>query len=138
MDKVELLKQIFEVCIIPLLAILTSYAIAFVKAKKNEILNNIEIDNEENEFYMLKKYIDMASETVIKCIKATNQTYVDSLKASNSFDLDAQKEAFQKTLDAVIASLSAEAKTYLTEAFGDIETYIGIIIESKIKSFKNM
>ena len=36
MDKLSILQQIFEVCIIPLLGILTAYIVQYIKAKSNE------------------------------------------------------------------------------------------------------
>ena len=37
MDKLSILQQIFEVCIIPLLGILTAYIVQYIKAKSNEL-----------------------------------------------------------------------------------------------------
>ena len=44
----ELISQIFEVCIIPLLGVLTAYFIKFVNVKSMEINNNT-----KNEIYQL-------------------------------------------------------------------------------------
>lgn len=126
MDWLELLFQIFEVCIIPLLGVLTAFAIKFIKAKEAEI--NTKHDNE-----ILKKYTTMLSETIVDCVIATNQTYVESLKTQGSFDAEAQKIAFQKTFDSVMAVLSAEAKEYLTAAYGDLTAYITTKIEAEVK-----
>ena len=117
MNWMELLYQIFELCIIPLLGVLTAFAIKFIKAKAVEL--NTKHDNE-----LLAKYIGMLSETITDCVIATNQTYVDSLKAQGSFDAEAQKVAFQKTFDSVMLILSAEAKEYLANAYGDLAAYI--------------
>lgn len=125
MDWLELLFQIFEVCIIPLLGVLTAFVIKFIKAKELEI--NAKHDNE-----VLAKYVRMLSETITDCVIATNQTYVESLKAQGSFDADAQKVAFQKTFDSVMAVLSVEAKEYLSEAYGDLATYITNRIEAEV------
>ena len=125
MDWLELLFQIFEVCIIPLLGVLTAFVIKFIKAKELEI--NAKHDND-----ILAKYVRMLSETITDCVIATNQTYVESLKAQGSFDADAQKIAFQKTFDSVMAVLSVEAKEYLSEAYGDLATYITNRIEAEV------
>ena len=125
MDWLELLFQIFEVCIIPLLGVLTAFVIKFIKAKELEI--NAKHDND-----VLAKYVRMLSETITDCVIATNQTYVESLKAQGSFDADAQKVAFQKTFDSVMAVLSVEAKEYLSEAYGDLATYITNRIEAEV------
>lgn len=129
MDILMLLQQIFEVCIVPLLGILTAFLIQYINAKKVEISTNV--DNK-----LADKYINMLADTITKCVIATNQTYVDSLKNKEVFTVEAQKEAYQKTMDAVIAILSDEAKTYLTNTFGDLETYLQTQIEATVSANK--
>jgi hypothetical protein len=81
----------------------------------------------------MSKYLDMVEKTVTNCVMTTNQTYVDSLKQEGKFDADAQKIAFDKTLDAVLAILSEDAKLYLTQIFGDLNVYLTNLIESQVK-----
>ena len=125
MDYAELIKQIFEVCLFPLLGILTTFLIIFISKKAQEIKAKT-----NNELY--SKYIDMLEQTIINCVIATNQTYVDALKAEGKFDAEAQKIAFQKTYDSVMAILSEDAKSYLNEAIGDLQTYIINQIEAQV------
>lgn len=125
----ELLVQIFQVCIIPLLGILTKYLIDFLNAKRQEI--NQTVDNET-----AIKYNNMIFNTVTDCVIATNQTYVEALKVQGAFDAEAQKIAFQKTLDAVLSILTDDAKEYIKEAFGDITVYLTTLIESSVNKNK--
>lgn len=129
----RLLSEIFEVCIIPLLGILTAYAVAYLKAKKEEILAKIVTNKTQEDKELMSKYLDMVEKTVTNCVMTTNQTYVDSLKQEGKFDADAQKIAFDKTLDAVLAILSEDAKVYLTQIFGDLNVYLTNLIESQVK-----
>ena len=129
MDWLNLLSQVFEVCIIPLLGILTAFGIKFIQAKALEI--NAKHDNE-----VLAKYVLMLSDTIAECVIATNQTYVESLKAQGAFDAEAQKVAFEKTYASVMAVLSAEAKEYLTAAYGDLHVYITNKIEAEVNANK--
>lgn len=129
MDTLMLLQQIFEVCIVPLLGILTAFLIQYINAKKVEISANV--DNQ-----LTDKYINMLADTITKCVIATNQTYVDSLKNKEVFTHEAQKEAYQKTMDAVMAILSEDAKEYLTNTFGDLETYLQTQIEATVSANK--
>lgn len=125
MELMVLLQQIFELCIVPLLGIITMYIVNYIKVKIAELktTNSNEITN---------KYLDMLSATIIECVIATNQTYVNSLKGQNAFDEAAQKVAFQKTYDAVIAILSDEAKEYLTHVYGDLTVFITNMIEAEV------
>lgn len=125
MDYTELIKQIFEVCLFPLLGVLTAFLIVFISKKAQELKAKT-----NNELY--HKYIDMLEQTVINCVIATNQTYVDALKAEGKFDTEAQKIAFQKTYDSVMAILADDAKEYLNNAVGDLQTYIVNLIEAQV------
>lgn len=128
-----LLSSIFEVCIIPLLGVLTAFIIALLKAKKEEILAKIATNRTQEEKELASKYLNMVEKTVTDCVMATNQTYVDSLKQEGKFDSEAQKTAFNKTLDAVLAILTDDAKNYLTQIFGDLNVYLTNLIESQVK-----
>ena len=125
----QTLNLLFTVVIIPLLGALTTFAIKFLNAKANEIKGKT--NNERAQYYM-----DMILSTVTDCVIATNQTYVESLKKAGSFDTKAQKEAFQKTLDAVLAILTDDAKEYLIAATGDINVYLTSLIEAAVNSNK--
>ena len=121
----ELLTQIFEVCILPLLGILTTFFVKWVNARIGEIS-----DSRKNETE--KKYLDMLNNTISDCVIATTQTYVDALKKQGAFDAEAQKVAFNMTYEAVIKLLTNEAQIYLNEAVGDLNLYITQKIESEV------
>lgn len=123
--SMELLTQIFEVCILPLLGILTTFFVKWVNARIGEIS-----DNRKNETE--KKYLDMLNNTISDCVIATTQTYVDALKKQGAFDAEAQKVAFNMTYEAVIKLLTDEAQIYLNEAVGDLNLYITQKIESEV------
>lgn len=127
---IEMLQQIFNICIIPLLGVLTAYLVIFIQ-KKTEQLKQ-ETDNE-----LYQKYMDMLSETIVNCVIATNQTYVDALKDKNAFDAEAQKEAFNRTYNAVLEILSEDAIAYLNEAVGDLDEFIKQAIEAQVNINKN-
>ena len=129
MDWLNLLTQIFEVCIIPLLGILTTYIVKYIQVKSAEI-------TEKTDNAIADKYTVMLADTITACVLATNQTYVESLKKQGSFDAEAQKTAFNMTLNAVMEILSEDAKKYLTEAFGDLNAYITSQIEASVNMNK--
>ena len=120
MEWTNLLYQIVDVCIIPLLGILTAYIVKFIKTKSDTA----------------DKYIAMVAETIASCVIATNQTYVEALKKKNAFTTEAQKEAFQMTYDAVMAILTDEAKYYLAQLYGDVSAYITTKIEAEVNISK--
>ena len=125
MEYTILISNIFQVCIIPLLGMLTTFFIKWVNAKSAEIQTNI---NDAT----LKKYMEMLTSTITDCVIATNQTYVESLKAQGKFDAAAQQRAFELTSKAVMEILSEEAKIYLASAVGDLNAYITKKIEAEV------
>lgn len=125
----EILQQIFELCVIPLLGILTTYLVKLIR-KKNEELD-AKVSKEVS-----RKYIDMLADTITDCVVSTNQTYVDALKEANAFDKEAQKKAFELTYNKIMNVLTEDAKEYLTTIYGDLEIYITTKIESEVKLYK--
>ena len=126
MEWMEMFQQIFELVIIPLLIVLSTYAIKFINLKSTELIQKV--DNDKHD-----KYILMLQETVTNCVLTTTQTYVDALKGQNAFDADAQKQAFAMTKKAVLAILTDDAKKYLTSALGDFDQYLTTLIESQVQ-----
>lgn len=129
MEWLPLLYEILQVCVIPLLGVLTAYIVKFINAKSVEIQHNVDND-------MANKYIAMVTDTISACVIATNQTYVEALKKNNAFTAEAQKEAFQLTYDAVMAILTDDAKDYLAEIYGDVAAYITNKIEAEVNISK--
>jgi hypothetical protein len=125
MEIMDLIAQIFEVCIIPLMGILTAYFVKWIGVKIEELKE--ETKNEKTE-----KYLNMLNNTITNCVIATTQTYVDTLKAQGAFDMEAQKTAFTMTYEAVAKLLTDEATEYLNEAVGDLNLYITQKIEAEV------
>lgn len=125
----EILQQIFELCVIPLLGILTTYLVKLIRKKNKEL--DAKVSKEVS-----RKYIDMLADTITDCVISTNQTYVDALKEANAFDKEAQEKAFELTYNKIMNVLTEDAKEYLTTIYGDLEIYITTKIESEVKLYK--
>lgn len=129
MDWIVMLYQIFELCVIPFLGVLTMYLVQFIRKKSQEITDKTDSE-------LADKYIRMLTDTITTCVIATNQTYVESLKKQGKFDAEAQKEAFKLTYNAVMAVLTDEAKHYLAAIYGDLTAYITTRIEAEVNVSK--
>ena len=129
MDWLNILNQVFEVCLVPLLGLATTVLVFFVKQKIAE-------SKAKTNSALAEKYLYMLETTIVDCIKATNQTYVSALKDKNAFDANAQKEALKLTTEAVTAILSDDAKQYLTHFVGDLDAMIQEKIEANIEEVK--
>lgn len=129
MDWLNILNQIFDICIVPLLGLATAALVKFIKAKIDETAS-------KTESALADKYLSMLETTVIDCIRATNQTYVNSLKDKNAFDAQAQKEALSRTTEAIYTILSEDAKECLCGFVGDLDTLVKEKIEANIDAVK--
>lgn len=126
----DLLKQIFEVCIIPLLGVLTTWLITYIRAKKIESKERYNLD-------VISQTLDSLEKLVVDCVLATKQTYVDELKKAGKFDREAQLAAFEKTKNAVLDILSDDTKVLLNSVVGDLSIYITQLIEAAVNSTKD-
>lgn len=127
--NIEMIAQLFDLVIIPLLAALTVYAVKWINAQANNLKTKTDND-------VLDKYLEMLANTVSKCVIATNQTYVESLKKEGKFDAEAQRVAFEKTYTAVMEIISIDMIDYLTEFVGDFETFLMQSIEAEVNANK--
>lgn len=123
----ELLNDIFNLCIVPLLGILTAYLVKMISVKSEELKQRY-----NNEFFW--KYTDLLENTIKDCVIATNQTYVDALKDKNAFDEEAQKIAYKKTFNNVINILGSKTMNILNEMY---YSDLPLFIESKIEKYVN-
>ena len=129
MNWTELLKQIFELVIYPVLSVGGIYLTYLISIKIKELKQKT---NNET----AKKYLDMLNESISSAVLATTQTYVDALKKDGEFDAEAQKKAFQLTYDAVMQVLTDDAVKYLTGIVGDLNVYVTNKIEAEVKVTK--
>jgi len=130
MEWTVIISEIFQVVLLPLLALLVKYFGQFVHTKAEEI-------KQKNDDATFQKYITMLDNTIVNAVTATTQTYVDSLKAQGKFDAEAQKKAFEMSYESIMSVLGDEAKTYLTSAVGDLNKYITDAIERQVNVNKN-
>ncbi len=124
-----LLQEIFFTCLLPLIGILCSYGIAFMRKKVKEM-------QEKSQNDLFNKYSDMLISIIETCVIATNQTYVDELKEQGRFGPEEHDIAYHKTFDAVKALMTEEMQKVLTEVYTDIDFYISQLIQEQVNTVK--
>ena len=70
-------------------------------------------------------------------VKATYQEYVEALKKEGTFDKDAQHNALVIAKQKIQASLSDEAKEFLSKNYLNIDEWIDTTIHSVLYNLKN-
>lgn len=123
MDWQSLVIQIVSV----ILATLGAWVLAKVKS-----LINTKIKNEK-----ARALLDSATTVVSNVVKATYQTYVESIKGTDAWTKDAQEKALQNAVTAARSQLSEEVEKYISDNFGDVETWIKSLIETTLYNLKN-
>ena len=129
MNWMEILAQIFEIVVFPLLGVGTAYLCYFIKVKIAELKEKTKNEKE-------KKYLDMLDKTICEAVIATNQTYVEALKKAGKFDGAAQAEAFKKTYETVMKLLTDDAKEFLSTLTADLEADNQNKIEAQVNLAK--
>ena len=78
-----------------------------------------------------------AVDIVTNAVRITFQTYVESLKNSGSFGKEEQLIAFEKAKTIIVSELTEDLKTFITQNYGDLQTWISNQIEASIYELKN-
>lgn len=131
MDWMNVLQQVFEIAIFPLLGAATLYLTFLVNTKIQELKQKTKDET-------TRKYLDMLNVTISNTVLATTQTYVESLKKEGKFDSEAQAIAFNNTYDAIMQTLTEESKKYINELVGDVQLYVTNRIEAEVQLNKMM
>ncbi len=129
MNWMEILQPALQMILTAIVGLLASMAVAAINAKRKEILDRIQDER-------AKKYVELISDTIVKCVMATNQTYVEEMKDKDLFDEEAHKEAFKKTYDAVLDILNGDAVQYIENVYGDVQGYLTNAIEAEVNAQK--
>ena len=125
----EFILVLLQAVIIAAVPVITTHLCSVLKQKSNQAA--AKTNNE-----LAASYIKEAADAVTTAVTFTSQTYVDSLKNSGTFTVENQKEAFNKAMNKAVEILSAEAKEYLTKAYGDLTNYLTTKIEAEVRNQK--
>jgi hypothetical protein len=123
-------QALLTTIVIAVVSFLAEAAVTFFKAKTAEVKDKIRREE-------LKKYISMAEDLVCAVVMTVQQTYVDAIKKSGLVLTDEQKaEAFGKARETILALMSDTARNAIIELYGDLNLWLEMKIESKVKEIK--
>lgn len=128
-EAIVILQTLIDMIAEPVLFAICGFVVYYVK-KGIQYLQD-KLDNE-----CATKYLEMAKETIVACVTATNQSYVDSLKNNGAFDKDAWVTAFEKSKNNVLKLLSDTQKALIAELYGDVDAWINTQIEATVRQLK--
>lgn len=125
----ELLQTLLYTVITTILPIITAYIISFLKAKRDEKLQDI-----NNEY--IRNTLKDAMDIILDTVDTISQTFVDDLKKDGKFDKDKQKEALEKAINQAKKLMSEEVISLIIEKYNDLDEWIRTQIEAYIKKAK--
>lgn len=125
-----LLSNLLQAVLIASVPVLAGAAIVGVRAGAKYLASRT--DNET-----AKKYLESVADAVSTAVTYTSQTYVDRLKSSKQFTKENQEEALKMAVDQAEKLLTAEARAFLEEAYGDLRAYLTSRIEAEVRRQKN-
>lgn len=123
-------KDIIELLVVPLLGVLTTFLVSFLRVKSDEL--KAKINNN-----MIAKYITLGEQIIESAVVAVNQTFVEELKKNEKFTKEKQKEAFEKCKSIVLSLLTDNVRTMLEYIYGDLDSWIETKIELYVNNQKN-
>ena len=113
----ETLILITQICIIPIIAVITALIVFFVKKGMKKIADKT--DSEE-----LKVIVDVAEDTIVEAITTTSTAYTESLKGKNAFDKETQTEALNAVKEEVVETIEEAIRDNLPIITENITTYV--------------
>lgn len=124
MDKVELIKLIIEMIIVPLLI----WGIAIVNRRISE---KVELEQTKN-------ILHQATSIVEAVVHETSQTFVDDLKMSGDFDKDKARQALELSKQRALEIISPASYNLLEQVVGDVNGFIEAQIEATVWAEKRV
>ena len=125
----EMFKEFLFELALGCIPIITVYLGKFIYAKWEEVRGNIANTKIQNT-------LDEVVEMVVNVVQATNQVMVDELKNKGEFTKEAATEAFNKSKETALKMLSDDAAEIITSVYGDVSTYMDILIEATVRDLK--
>lgn len=125
----EFLSTLLQAVLIAAVPVISVEVVKGVQALAKHLI--AKTDNE-----LAKKYLKEVDDAITEAVAFTSQTYVDTLKKSGKFTGENQEEARKKSLEKATALLTADARKFLEEAYGDLNTYLLIRIEPEVRRQK--
>ena len=125
----EFLLNLLSIVLIPVLGVLTTYAVSLIKYKISEVEERVKDER-------LKKYLGMAEDAIISSVATVGQTYVDALKKENAFTKEAQKAAFNKAKGFALEIIGERATSAVKSELGDAQfaAWVNAKLETAVRN----
>ena len=125
----EFLLALLQAVLIAAVPVCTAYAVKGLSALARYFMGKTENDT-------AKKYLADVTDIISTAVSCTSQTYVDDLKHRGAFTQENHTKALAFAMDTAKRLLTVEARRFLEEAYGDLDTYLKASIETEVRTQK--
>ena len=123
----EVLKEVLITVLVTIAGGLATWLTTYVVGFLNQKIKDKKLARWSSELFQI----------IMSAVESVFQTFVDTMKKTDKFDKKAQIEAKEKAYMLICNQLTDELKGYITDNFGDMESYLMNQIESVIYKLKN-
>lgn len=86
---------------------------------------------------VVEKYAYEIADVISTSVTYASQTYVDALKKDGAFNASEQKTAFSLAYKTAEGMLTEGARNFITETYGDINSFLTAKIEAEVSARKS-
>lgn len=122
----EHLNLIMTAVVIPILTILATYVVNYIKLKSSQLQDKYESE-------LVDKYIREGEKVVSEVVTVVSQTFVDTLKKNNEWNSEKAKEAFELASAKAVQLLAKDSVSAVEMVYGDLHEWLKNRIEYSIK-----
>lgn len=125
----EFLLALLQAVATAAVPVCAAYLVQFLRRKSKQI-------GAQTDSLTAKKMLDEATAAVATAVTVTSQTYVDALKKNGTFTRENQKIALELAVEQARKLLTAEAKDFLSAAYGNLNDYLASRTEAEVRRQK--
>lgn len=125
----EFLLELLRAVAIATIPVCAAYLVQFLRRKSAQI-------GAQTDSLTSKKLLDEVTDAVTTAVTYVSQTYVDSLKKNGKFTPENQKIALDLAVERAKKLLTAEARNFLSAAYGSLNDYLVSRAEAEVRRQK--
>ena len=125
----EFLSELLRAVATAAIPVCAAFLVQFLRRKSAQI-------GAQTDSLTTKKLLDEVTNAVATAVTYVSQTYVDGLKKNGNFTRENQKVALELAVDQAKKLLTAEAKDFLSAAYGSLNDYLVSRAEAEVRRQK--
>ena len=125
----EFLSELLRAVATAAIPVCAAFLVQFLRRKSAQI-------GAQTDSLTTKKLLDEVTNAVATAVTYVSQTYVDGLKKNGNFTKENQKIALDLAVERAKKLLTAEAKDFLSAAYGSLNDYLVSRAEAEVRRQK--